>query len=166
MPRKYPTSASCHSRYGHSRGRASTASGTSQMTYCGDQTLLVIKNAASTRKHSCGRRGRRGAASASQAIAAQATAKNTADIRLRALSEELPSAGTLKCSKKYQIEPQSAPRSLLNTKNHAQPDGATIITGRSTASQASTAAANIFAKARSCPARRQSSSSGPKTTSG
>src|SRR5271170_3429733 len=113
MPKKYPTSANCHSRYGHSRGRASTASGTSQTTYCGDQTLFVIRNAASTRKHSCGRRGRRGAASASTAIAAQAAAKKTADSSFRVLSWLVPSTGTLKCSNRYQIEPQSAPRSLL-----------------------------------------------------
>ena len=78
----------------------------------------------------------------------------------------LPSTGTLKCSNRYQIDPQSAPRSLLNTKKYAQPDGAMIITGRSTASQASTPAARVFANSRSWPARRQSSSSGPKTTSG
>jgi len=41
-----------------------------------------------------------------------------------------------------------------------------MITGRFTASQASTAAATVFASSRSWPARRQSSSSGPKTTSG
>ena len=86
------------------------------MTYCGDQTLFVIRNAASTRKHSCGRRGRRGAASASTAIATQATAKKAADISFRALRPVLPSTGTLKCSNRYQIDPQSAPRSLLNTK--------------------------------------------------
>jgi hypothetical protein len=76
--------------------------------------LFVIRNAASTRKQSCGRRGRRGAASASTAIAAQAAAKNTADSLFRVLSSGLPSTGTLKCSNMYQIEPQSAPRSLLN----------------------------------------------------
>src|SRR5271167_2494882 len=44
MAKKYQTSASCHRTYGHQRGRASTASGTSQMTYCGDQTLFLITN--------------------------------------------------------------------------------------------------------------------------
>ncbi len=116
MPRKYPTSASCHSRYGHSRGRASTASGTSQTTYCGDQTLFVIRNAASSRKHSCGSRGRRGAARASRAIAAKATTSAAADISLSALSWEFPSLDRLKYSNMYQTEPQSAPRFLLNTK--------------------------------------------------
>ena len=86
MPKKYQTSASCHRTYGHQRGRASTASGTSQMTYCGDQTLFVIRNAASSRKHSCGSRGRRGAASASRAIAAKATTMAAADILLSVLS--------------------------------------------------------------------------------
>src|SRR5580693_10079156 len=122
MARKYTTSPTCHRAYGHHRGRASTASGTSQTTYCGDQTLFVIRNAASTRKHSWGRRGRRGAASASTAIAAQAAAKKAADRSFSALSWLLPSTGTLKCSNRYQIEPQSAPRSLLNTKKYAQPD--------------------------------------------
>ena len=84
------------------------------MTYCGDQTLFVIRNAASTRKHSCGSRGRRGAASASTAIATQAAAKKAADISFSAPSPVLPSTGTLKCSNGSQIEPQSAPRSLLN----------------------------------------------------
>jgi hypothetical protein len=113
MPKKYPTSASCHSRYGHSRGRASTASGTSQTTYCGDQTLFVIRNAASSRKHSCGSRGRRGAASASRAIAAKATIRAAADSSLSTLSWEFPSLGRLKYSNMYQTEPQSAPRFLL-----------------------------------------------------
>ena len=85
------------------------------MTYCGDQTLFVIRNAASTRKHSCGRRGRRGAASASQAIAAHAMMKNSADILLSALSWALPSTGTRKYSNRYQTEPQSAPRFSLKT---------------------------------------------------
>ena len=65
-----------------------------------------------------------------------------------------------------QIEPQSASRFLLKEKKYAQPDGAAIITGRSTASQASAAAATVFPNSRNRPARRQSSSSGPKTTSG
>jgi hypothetical protein len=114
MARKYQISAACHRRYGHHRGRASTASGTSQITYCGDHTLFVIRNAARTRKHSCGSRGRRGAARARTVIATHATANKTADIRLRVLRPLAPSSGTPRCSKKYQIEPQSAGRVRLN----------------------------------------------------
>jgi hypothetical protein len=78
--------------------------------------LFVIRNAASSRKHSCGSRGRRGAASASRAIAAKATIRAAADSSLSTLSWEVPSLGRLKYSNIYQTEPQSAPRFLLNTK--------------------------------------------------
>ena len=114
MPKKYATSVSCHSRYGHSRGRARTAIGTSQITYCGDHTLFSIRNAASSRKHSCGSRGLRGAAKANTAIATRATARNADDSRFSSPTEELPSTGTLKCSNRYQMDPQSAPRDRLN----------------------------------------------------
>jgi hypothetical protein len=63
------------------RGRASTANGTSQITYCGDHTLFSIRNAASSRKHSCGSRGRRAAVRASTAIPRAATAKHAVEIR-------------------------------------------------------------------------------------
>ena len=70
--------------------------------------MFVIRKAASIRKHSCGSRGRRGAASASTVIAATAATRNTADSRFSAPSCGLPSTGRLKCSRRYQIEPQSA----------------------------------------------------------
>src|SRR5450631_3095647 len=115
MAKKYQTSAACHSTYGQNRGRARTASGTSQITYCGDHTLFVIRNAARTRKQSCGSRGRRGAASASTVIATHAAPNNAADSRFRPDTLVPPRTGTPRCSKKYQIEPQSAGRVLLNS---------------------------------------------------
>jgi hypothetical protein len=86
---------SCHRTYGRTRGRASTASGTSQITYCGDHTLFRMRNVASSRKQSCGSRGRRGAASASTAMSTQATAKAPEEIRFSSLSEEFPITGRL-----------------------------------------------------------------------
>ncbi len=99
--------------YGQSRGLASTANGTSQITYCGDHTLFSMRNEASSRKHSCGSRGRCGAASVSTAIATQATAKHADDIRFSPPTEGLPTTGRLKCSNMYQSDPQSAPRDRL-----------------------------------------------------
>ncbi len=60
------------------RGRASTASGSSQSTYCGEYTLLRSTNAATTRKASWTTLGRRGAASPSHAIPAQLSSIRTA----------------------------------------------------------------------------------------
>jgi hypothetical protein len=57
--------------------------------------LFSIRNAASRRKHSCGSRGRRGAISASAAIATHASANSADDIRFSRPSEELPSTGIL-----------------------------------------------------------------------
>ena len=59
--RSSTTSATCQARNAPQRGRASTASGSSQSTNCCDQTLLKIRNAATTRKASWASRGRRGA---------------------------------------------------------------------------------------------------------
>jgi hypothetical protein len=113
MPKKYATSVSCHTMYVQSRGLASTANGTSQITYCGDHTLFSMRNEASSRKHSCGSRGRRGAASASTAIAINAIAKHADDTRFSSATEGLPITGRLKCSNMYQTDPQSAPRDRL-----------------------------------------------------
>ena len=55
------TSPACQIRKSRQRGRASTASGSSQSTYCGEYTLFVSRNAATTRNASCGSRGRRSA---------------------------------------------------------------------------------------------------------
>lgn len=99
--------------YCQNRGRASTANGTSQITYCGDHTLFSMRKEASSRKHSCGSRGRRGAASASTAIARKATAKHADDSRFSSPMAGLPTTGRLKCSNMYQMDPQSAPRARL-----------------------------------------------------
>lgn len=60
------------------RGIASTASGTSHSEYCGLQTLFVSRNTATTRKHSCARRGRRGAVSATYATPTQPSRNSAA----------------------------------------------------------------------------------------
>src|SRR5659263_644657 len=64
------TSVACQARNAGQDGRASTASGSSQTTYCGECTLLVSMNPTKARKYSCGSRGRRGARSASTTTAA------------------------------------------------------------------------------------------------
>src|SRR5215472_14308126 len=113
MAKKYQTSASCHSAYVSSRGLASTTSGTSQITYWGDQTLLASRNAASTRKNTCGTRGRRGAARTRTQISAHATPNSAADTRLSEPWPSEPASGQCSVSKKYQIDPQSAGRVAL-----------------------------------------------------
>src|SRR5262249_15243257 len=108
-----PTSAACHTRKPVSLGRASTTSGTSQTTYCGDQTLLVTKNAAVSRKISCSNRGRLGAATASAMTPTQAIRNRAADRKLIVGNDRPPTTGQCSVWKKYQIEPQSAPRFAL-----------------------------------------------------
>lgn len=86
MPRKYiirgtQTRASIviHASRIRRCGRASTASGTSHSEYWGLHTLLVSRNAATTRKHNWARRGRRGAVHASHAMPPQAAANSSSD---------------------------------------------------------------------------------------
>jgi len=136
------------------------------MTYCGDHTLFSIRKAASSRKHTCGSRGRRGAARTSTAIATAATARAADDIVFSSRVEESPSPGRPKYSNMNQTDPQSAPRDWLKAKKCAQPAGAAIATGRLTASQANAPAAAVLPNSRIRPARRQSSSMAPKTISG
>ncbi|KID28608.1 hypothetical protein JD82_03503 [Prauserella rugosa] len=64
-------SISIHVSNSRHRGIASTANGTSHSEYCGLHTLLVSRNAATTRKHNCATRGRLGAVKATYATAAQ-----------------------------------------------------------------------------------------------
>ena len=59
-------------------GSASTASGTSHSENCGLHTLLVNRNAATTRKASWANRGRCGAVSARYAMPAQQARNNNA----------------------------------------------------------------------------------------
>ena len=73
------TSKNCQSRKSRQRGCASATNGTSQTTNCGEYTLLVSTNAATTRNTSDAIRGRRGAVSASTAIPAQAAANSRKD---------------------------------------------------------------------------------------
>src|SRR6266567_9309266 len=90
-----------------------TTRATSQTTYCGDQTLLVTRKAAVSRKMSCGSLGRLGAASASAATATHAARKSNADHRLIVAIDSPPSTGQCSASNRYQTDPQSAPRLAL-----------------------------------------------------
>src|SRR5579862_9685245 len=113
MAKKYQISAACQARYDHSRGRASTTSGTSQTTYCGDQTLLASRNAASTRKNTCGTRGRRGAVRISTPMSTHPARNASPENELSPFSDSEPTMGQCSVSKKYQMEPQSAGRVVL-----------------------------------------------------
>src|SRR6516162_10430005 len=114
MAKKYQTSAACHTAYAQNRGRASTTSGTSQTTYCGDHTLLLSRKTASTRRNTWGTRGRRGAVRISAAMSTHPAAKTAAENRLSALPVSEPRNGQCSISKKYHTEPQSAGRPLLS----------------------------------------------------
>src|SRR5580704_787260 len=114
MAKKYVTSAICHTRYAHTRGLASTTSGTSQITYCGDHTLLLSRNTARTRKNTWGTRGRRGAVRIRAPMITQPAAKAAAENRLSEPPVSEPTNGQCSVSKKYHTEPQSAGRSLLS----------------------------------------------------
>ena len=144
-------------------GRASTASGSSQSEYCGLQTLLVSRNAATTRNSSWGSRGRRGAASASTNTAASASRTTTAAGPFTSgAGLPLPASWW----KPYQSESKSADRSRLSLRNCSHESGQSSATGTSTTAQASTAPAAARQNARSCPARQHSASSGMKNSSG
>src|SRR6266516_780145 len=114
MAKKYVTSATCHTAYAHIRGLASTTSGASQTTYCGDHTLLLTRKAASTRKKTWGTRGRRGAVRIRAPTSTQPTAKKAAENRFSEPPVSEPRNGQCSVSKKYHTEPQSAARSLLS----------------------------------------------------
>src|SRR5215472_6332551 len=114
MAKKYPTSAACQTAYAHTRGLASTTSGTSQTTYCGDHTLLLSRNTASTRKKTCGTRGRRGAVRISAAMSTQPAANTAAENRLSEPPVSEPTNGQCSIWKKYHTEPQSAARPALS----------------------------------------------------
>lgn len=72
-------STACQMRKSRHRGRARASSGISQITNCGEYTLLVRIKAATIRNASWASLGLRGAARARTAISTQATRK-----RLRA----------------------------------------------------------------------------------
>jgi hypothetical protein len=71
-------SAACQTRNERQRGRASASRGTSHSENCGLHTLLVTRNATTTRNSSCGSLGRRGARSASTQTPASATTSSIA----------------------------------------------------------------------------------------
>jgi hypothetical protein len=153
----------CQASSARQDGRASTASGSSHSEYCGLQTLLVSRNAATTRNSSCGSRGRRGAISASTSTAASAS-RTTAAAAPLTLGAGLPLPTTW--SKPYQSESKSAGRSRLSLRNCSQEFGQSSATGRSTTAQATTAPAEARQNARNCPARQHSASSGRKNSTG
>ena len=144
-------------------GRASTASGSSQSEYCGLQTLLVSRNAAITRKSSCGSRGRRGAASPSRNTATSASRTTIAAAPLT-FGAGLPLPMTW--WKPYQSESKSAGRSRLSLRNCSHEFGQSSATGTLTTAHATTAPAAARQNARSCPARQHSASSGMKNSTG
>src|ERR1700685_2612405 len=124
------------------------------MTYCGDQTLLTIRNEARTRKNTWATRGRRGAARIRAAIRANATTNSSRLIRFSAPRPMVPSTGHRRTSKKYQIQPQSAPRVEFSWKKRDQPEKDAMATGTFTTSHATAALAAVTQNARSRPARR------------
>jgi hypothetical protein len=144
-------------------GRASTASGSSHSEYCGLQTLLVSRNAATTRNSSCGSRGLRGASSASATTAARASSTVVAATPLTfGAGSALPIVWT----NPYQIESKSADRSRLSVMNFSQESGHSSATGTFTAAQANTAPTTARRHARSCPARQHNASSGSRNSAG
>jgi hypothetical protein len=156
-------SATCQARIARQDGRASTASGSSQSEYCGLQTLLVSRNAATTRSSSCGSRGRRGAISPSAATAASTTSTVTAATPLTCgVGLLLPSAW----AKPYQSESKSAGRVRLSVRNRSHESGQSRATGTFTTAQASTPPASARKNAGSCRDRQHSTSSGRKNSTG
>src|ERR1700712_463798 len=85
-------SENCQARTGRHRGSARVTNGSSHRLYCGDQTLLVSRKAATTRKISWASRGRRLVASANQAMARQASPNSTRDNAFKKDGESAPSA--------------------------------------------------------------------------
>ncbi len=158
-------SVTCQASSARQDGRASTASGSSQSEYCGDQTLLVSRKAATTRKSSCGSRGRRGASRPSTATAPTATTTAIAAMPLTCGGEP-PSPPVSTWSRPYQSESKSAGRSRLSSKKRFQDSGYAAAIGRLTADQATAAPSAARQKAGSCRDRQHSTSSGTKKSAG
>jgi hypothetical protein len=160
------------------RGRASTISGSSHSTYCWDQTLLKIRNAATTRNATWASRGRRGASRQSAAMAAQARKNSAYDrtlsVGMLSLSHwngpRSPGAPLFHLPSRkrpmYQSVPQSIGRSVLSSKNRIQLSRYSTNTGAFTTTQVTTAAPIAYHHSRIRRDRRQSISSGPSTNSG
>jgi hypothetical protein len=113
-------SVTCQASSTRQDGRASTASGSSQSEYCGLHTLLVSRNAATTRNSSCGSRGRRGAVSASAATAASASTTAAAATVLTC-GAGLPELSVW--ATPYQRESKSAGRSRLSLRKRSHESG-------------------------------------------
>jgi hypothetical protein len=156
-------SAACQASSARQDGRASTASGSSQSEYCGLQTLLVSRNPATTRKSSCGSRGRRGAISPSANTAASASSTVTAATPLT-FGAGSPPPST--CATPYQSESKSAGRSRLSLRNCSHESGQASATGTFTTAQATTAPTTARRYAGSCRDRQHSASSGMKNSTG
>ncbi len=154
----------CQASSARQDGRASTASGSSQSEYCGDHTLLVSRKAATTRKSSCGSRGRRGASRASAST--PATASTTAIAAMPLTSGGEPPSPVSRWSTPYQSESKSAGRSRLSSKKRRHDSGYTAAIGRLTADQAIAAPSAARQKGVSCRDRQHSASSGTKKSTG
>src|SRR6478752_9605918 len=121
-------SDACHSSSGRHRGRASTASGSSQSEYCGDHTLLVSRNAAMTRKASWANRGRLAADSPSQPIPAHAITNSDSDRTLTNVGTSEPGVASqifdrVSVAKMKYQESYSGGRSEFSRMNSYQPCG-------------------------------------------
>ena len=154
----------CQASSARQDGRASTASGSSQSEYCGDQTLFVSRKAATTTKSSWGSRGRRGASSASATTAPTASSTAIAARPLTCGGE--PLSPVSRWSMPYQSESKSAGRSRLSSKKRRQDSGYAAAIGRLTADQATAAPSTARQNAGSCRDRQHSTSSGMKKSAG
>src|SRR5665647_2724708 len=109
----------------HSRqvGRANARSGSSHSAYCGEYTLLTMRNNATTRNATWPTRGLRGARKMSAPIPRQPS--------IMRMSDHIPGVGTPMPASDitYQIDPRSAPRSTLNCQKYIQPEGDAKNTG-------------------------------------
>src|ERR1700757_3514736 len=153
-------------------GKASTASGTSHSENCGLHTLFVNRKTATTRNASWPSRGRRGAVSATYAIAAQHNANETATT---VFSTEGGCQKPSVRSKPLQPvndfttlynESMSSPRRVLSRKNSDQPRGKSTNTGRFTNNQVAAAAPALRPRAPRRAVRIPSTNIGPKNNSG
>ena len=155
----------CQASSARQDGRASTASGSSHSEYCGDHTLFVSRKAATTRKSSCGNRGRRGASRPSAATAPTASTTAIAATPLTCGGEP-ESPPVTRWSRPYQSESKSAGRSRLSVKKRFQDSGYATATGRLTTDQDTAAPSAARQKDGSCRDRQHSASSGRKNSAG
>ncbi len=111
----------CQASSARQDGRASTASGSSHSEYCGLHTLLVSRNAATTRKSNCGNRGLRGATRPSPSTPQSAT--STASVAIPFTWGAEPPGPTSSACRPYQSESKSAVRSRLSSKKRRHESG-------------------------------------------